>query len=49
MRKIVLMATLTATVGAILAAAFSAEANTYVDPKKRFDAKSFFDSLPSGQ
>ena len=49
MRKIVLTATLIATIAAIVAAAFSVEANTYVDPKKRFDARSFFESQPSGQ
>jgi hypothetical protein len=46
MKKIVIAATLVATVAA---SALAASANSYIDPRAPFDAGRFFNSLSSGQ
>ena len=46
MRTLAMTATL---ILAIAASALSAQANRYIDPNAPFDAKRFFESLPSGQ
>jgi hypothetical protein len=46
MKTLILTATLIAT---LIGSMASAHANRYIDPKAPFDAKAFFDSLPTGQ
>ena len=43
------MRTTILTITLIAAWVFSVQANTYVDPRAPFDAKSFFEKLPTGQ
>ena len=46
MKTLILTATLIATIVGSMA---SAHANRYIDPNAPFNAKAFFESLPTGQ